>query len=77
NENDSYHRTKSKTASCNTYSFKKDSKTFSFIDTPGLSDTRGVEQDDINIGKIIESAENCSSLSAVLIVIDNNSKNDY
>ncbi|EGC33226.1 hypothetical protein DICPUDRAFT_154762 [Dictyostelium purpureum] len=70
NENDSHDRTKSQTDSCNTYSFKKDSKTFVFIDTPGLSDTRGVEQDDINIGKIIDSAENCLNLSAVLIVIN-------
>ncbi|EGC37346.1 hypothetical protein DICPUDRAFT_150025 [Dictyostelium purpureum] len=69
-ENDSQDRTKSQTDSCNTYSFKKDSKTFAFIDTPGLSDTRGVKQDDLNIGKIIDSAENCSSLSAVIIVIN-------
>ncbi|KAM9983076.1 hypothetical protein ACTFIZ_005683 [Dictyostelium cf. discoideum] len=69
-ENDSKDRTKSQTDCCNEYSFKKDSKEFVFIDTPGLSDTRGIKQDDINIGKIIDAAENCSSLSALLIVIN-------
>ncbi|KAM9953507.1 hypothetical protein ACTFIR_008579 [Dictyostelium discoideum] len=69
-ENDSKDRTKSQTDSCNEYSFKKDSKEFVFIDTPGLSDTRGIKQDDINIGKIIDAAESCSSLSALLIVVN-------
>ncbi|KAM9989967.1 hypothetical protein ACTFIY_006005 [Dictyostelium cf. discoideum] len=69
-ENDSKDRTKSQTDLCNEYSFKKDSKEYVFIDTPGLSDTRGIKQDDINIGKIIDAAESCSSLSALLIVVN-------
>ncbi|KAF2073583.1 hypothetical protein CYY_005100 [Polysphondylium violaceum] len=63
-------RTKSQTDSCNNYTFTKDNTTYVFIDTPGLSDTRGIKQDDINIDKIIDAAEKAKSLSAIILLIN-------
>ena len=43
-------------------------KTFVIVDTPGLADTNGVDQDDINIGTILDAANRCPSLSAIILV---------
>ncbi len=63
--------TKSKTTKCQTYTFShpnNNSIKFTFIDTPGLSDTKGTEQDDKNIDEIVNMAINVSSLSALIII---------
>lgn len=69
-ERDLHNNTVSKTDDCNQYMFSTQSKQYVFIDTPGLSDTRGSKQDDQNIMKIVESAENLGGLTAVIIVVN-------
>jgi hypothetical protein len=63
--------TKSKTTKCLTYTFKhpkNPSLKFVFIDSPGLSDTEGTQQDDKNIEEIINMAINAGSLSAIIVI---------
>ena len=69
-ELDIQNTTQSKTDACHQYMFSKDAKNYIFLDTPGLSDTRGAEQDNINISKIIDSVEGLSGLTAVIIVVN-------
>jgi hypothetical protein len=69
-EQDLHDGTKSKTDSCNRYKFEQNGTTFTFIDTPGLSDTRGINADDENLRKIVEAAENTPSIAAIIIVIN-------
>lgn len=63
--------TTSSTVGAVLYLFKKlanaaelNNQTFVIVDTPGLSDTGGVGQDDINIG----TTNRCPSLSAIFLV---------
>ena len=63
--------TKSQTTKCRNYEFhhpKNPAYKFIFIDTPGLSDTNGVKQDDKNIQEIINTAISIGSLSAIVII---------
>ncbi|EGG19047.1 hypothetical protein DFA_02290 [Cavenderia fasciculata] len=62
--------TSSQTDECTIYKFNKDGINYEFIDTPGLSDTRGIEQDEININKIIDTVSKVPSLSAIIILIN-------
>ncbi|KAL9656979.1 hypothetical protein ABK040_007067 [Willaertia magna] len=62
--------TSSKTNSCIIYSFEYAGYTFRFIDSPGLSDTRGTDQDDKNLSIIMEAAEKAEGLNAIIIVIN-------
>ncbi|CAG9310698.1 unnamed protein product [Blepharisma stoltei] len=58
------------TNDCNRYDFEDamSASQFTFIDTPGLSDTRGVEQDDKNIKKIIQEIKNYEEINAIIVV---------
>ncbi len=71
-ENDLGNVTSSKTDSCNIYRFKKKATLteFVFIDTPGLSDTRGVKQDDANLEKIMTVSEELGSVAAIVVIIN-------
>jgi hypothetical protein len=63
--------TKSQTTKCSTYEFKHPENIackFIFIDTPGMSDTNGVNQDDLNIQEIVNAAIGAGSLSAIIII---------
>ncbi|CAB4389893.1 unnamed protein product [Rhizophagus irregularis] len=63
--------TKSQTTKCYNYTFKhpdNPAHEFILIDTPGLSDTNGVKQDDKNIQEIIDTAISAGSLSAIVII---------
>lgn len=62
--------TQSKTDGCHQYMFAQNEKQYLFLDTPGLSDTRGAEQDNINISKIIDAVEGLGGLTAVIIVVN-------
>lgn len=62
--------TKSKTDECHQYLFTGSEGCFAFLDTPGLSDTRGVEQDSINIKKITTAVEQLGGLTCVIIVVN-------
>ncbi|CAF3974897.1 unnamed protein product [Rotaria sordida] len=63
--------TKSKTDMCHHYTFEDEEtgKHYLFIDTPGLNDTRGVDQDALNIPKIRQAIADLGHLSAVILVI--------
>lgn len=65
-----HNTTQSMTDSCNQYMFSTDSHQYLFVDTPGLSDTRGAQQDDKNIAKILDSIEDLGGLTAVIIVVN-------
>ncbi|XP_055337150.1 uncharacterized protein LOC129587435 [Paramacrobiotus metropolitanus] len=69
-ENSIDDQTKSKTSKCSTYHFDLEGQSFDFIDSPGLSDTKGVSHDDKNIECILESAEKIGTLSAAVIIIN-------
>ncbi|CAF2505528.1 unnamed protein product [Rotaria sp. Silwood2] len=73
-ENNIRDTTQSKTDMCNQYIFVDTAspaqKQYIFLDTPGLSDTRGAEQDNINMNKIIDGVESLGGLSAVIIVVN-------
>ncbi|GBB99715.1 hypothetical protein RclHR1_03600011 [Rhizophagus clarus] len=63
--------TKSQTTKCCSYEFKHPENPycdFIFIDTPGMSDTNGMEQDDKNIQEIINTAIDAGSLTAIVII---------
>ncbi|RIA98782.1 hypothetical protein C1645_731353 [Glomus cerebriforme] len=63
--------TKSQTTKCYNYEFNHPDNPaykFIFIDTPGLSDTNGVKQDDKNIKEIVDAAISAGSLSAIVII---------
>lgn len=63
-------KTKSKTSECTVYDFTKDGLHYNFIDTPGLGDTAGTEEDDRHIDKIMSFAEKTGTLAAIIIVIN-------
>ena len=65
-ENDIKDTTQSKTDMCNQYIFVDQlspaQKQYLFLDTPGLSDTRGAEQDNMNMNKIIDGVGTITQL---------------
>ncbi|KXJ71472.1 hypothetical protein RP20_CCG020444 [Aedes albopictus] len=61
---------KSKTRACAVYNFRKEDTIYNFIDTPGLSDTEGLIQDDFNIEQILGAAEQSGVLTAIILVIN-------
>ncbi|CAF3515383.1 unnamed protein product [Rotaria socialis] len=73
-ENNIKDTTQSKTDMCNQYIFidhaSPSQRQYLFLDTPGLSDTRGAEQDNINMNKIVDGVESLGGLSAVIIVVN-------
>ena len=71
--------TRSQTSLCKTYTFtdnchatnaSSSPATFHFIDTPGLADTRGMEQDDDNVELILTTACRTAFLHAIILVIN-------
>eukprot|EP01125_Pyxidicula_operculata_P003342 TRINITY_DN1397_c1_g1_i1.p1 TRINITY_DN1397_c1_g1~~TRINITY_DN1397_c1_g1_i1.p1 ORF type:complete len:326 (-),score=49.57 TRINITY_DN1397_c1_g1_i1:744-1721(-) len=67
-ETNAKNTSESQTNECMRYNYSSDQGKFTLIDTPGLADTRGPAQDDINMKKILEAAEEAQSLSAIIIV---------
>ncbi|UJR31137.1 hypothetical protein I4U23_018644 [Adineta vaga] len=64
--------TRSKTNTCTQYIFtdSNTSKQYLFLDTPGLADTRGNEQNDANITKIIDAITELGDLTSIIIVVN-------
>ncbi|CAG9310694.1 unnamed protein product [Blepharisma stoltei] len=60
----------SQTNNCCAYEFAdpESSSTFTFIDSPGIGDTRGVDQDEENIQKIVSEVVNYPDINAIIIV---------
>jgi hypothetical protein len=63
---------KSKTDLCNQYDFvdHHTSNRYIFVDTPSVNDTRGFEQDKVNMKNIVDAVEKLGSLSAIIIIIN-------
>jgi ABC-type multidrug transport system fused ATPase/permease subunit len=71
-ENDLTRTSISSTSGVTNYTFRDDQSGAEvvIIDTPGLGDTRGLEQDDANIRLVLKAGENLDDLSAVIVVIN-------
>ena len=69
-ENNTKNIAMSQTDSCTTYVFEKNGIKYSFIDTPGLNDTRCSQQDEANMKKILDNAKVTSDLTAVLLIVN-------
>jgi predicted GTPase len=52
------------------YTIENNAMVVTLIDTPGLSDTRGADQDGKNMDIILKAAENAKDLCAIVIVIN-------
>lgn len=63
-------RTKAQTDRSTEYKFNHGKANFSIIDTPGLNDTEGYEQDERNIDIIMNAAINAKGLSAIVLIIN-------
>ncbi|CAF3706643.1 unnamed protein product [Rotaria sp. Silwood1] len=67
------HPGQSVTQHCKSYVFKIDTHTyFRIIDTPGMGDTRGLDQDDYNMQHILSFINNLSHLNAICILLKPN-----
>ena len=61
------------TQQCRSYVFTLDSGTkMRLIDTPGMGDTRGLDQDDLNMQHILSFISNLSHLNAICILLKPN-----
>jgi hypothetical protein len=67
--------TKAQTKEATDYAFqrKDDNKRLCIIDTPGLNDTAGIEQDDKNLEIILNAAIGAPRLSGIILVINGSS----
>eukprot|EP00299_Pterocystis_sp_00344_P008232 c3039_g1_i1.p1 GENE.c3039_g1_i1~~c3039_g1_i1.p1 ORF type:complete len:545 (+),score=75.84 c3039_g1_i1:41-1675(+) len=65
-------RKASKTDACHIYKFfhENSSTWFHFIDSPGLNDTRGTQQDEINMSRILDALGKVESISAIIWVLN-------
>ncbi|CAF4077276.1 unnamed protein product, partial [Adineta steineri] len=70
---DHFHPGQSFTQQCRSYIFPIGKRTkIRFIDTPGMGDTRGFNQDDVNLQHILSFITNLSHLNAVCIFLKPN-----
>ncbi|CAF4334922.1 unnamed protein product [Rotaria sp. Silwood2] len=70
---DHYHPGQSVTQHCRSYVFPIGTKTkIRIIDTPGMGDTRGLTQDDLNLQHIISFISNLPHLNAICILLKPN-----
>ncbi|KAF9763151.1 hypothetical protein IL306_003231 [Fusarium sp. DS 682] len=59
----------SATQSCVTYVFHMNGSTFRLIDTTGIGDTRGIDQDNINMANIVETLKSVDKLNTILFLM--------
>lgn len=58
----------SQTTECNIYTFENDNLILSLIDTPGLGDTNGYEQDQQNVATIVNGVQKVHDFNAICLV---------
>ena len=58
----------SQTQRCNMYTFSSEDFDLMLIDTPGLGDTRGVDQDKLNVVMIAEQVARLSTFNAIILL---------
>ncbi|XP_055356384.1 uncharacterized protein LOC129601576 [Paramacrobiotus metropolitanus] len=63
-------RIQSRTTKCNSYDFEVDGCHFRFIDSPGLSNTNGMEEDAAHLREIMQTAENAGVVSVIVVVLN-------
>lgn len=63
-------RAQAQTQKANEYSFTNGQTKTSMIDTPGLNDTAGMEQDDKNLDIIVDAAINANEISGIVLVLN-------
>lgn len=63
-------RTKAQTDKATEYKFSVNGANFGIIDTPGLNDTEGIEQDDANIEIIMNAAIDANNLTAIVLILN-------
>jgi len=59
---------KSQTQRCSEYTFETDKYSLTLVDTPGIGDTRGVDQDEANAHMIAEQVAKMGSFDAIILV---------
>lgn len=72
-ERDPSDQSQSMTNDCTTYTFRDprgSGRVIEIIDTPGLADTRGAKQDEINMDLILKAAEKAKSLTSIILVVN-------
>ncbi|KAK1241536.1 hypothetical protein MKX08_001510 [Trichoderma sp. CBMAI-0020] len=62
----------SATQSCVIYAININGKLLRLVDTPGLGDTRGIDQDYKNVADIMRILESLTTISSILFVVKNN-----
>ena len=75
NNEDFDHPGQSVTQHCKSYVFnlnRNDGKKLRIIDTPGFGDTRGLDQDDLNMQHILEYINNLTHLNAICFLLKPN-----
>lgn len=60
----------SQTNGCTDYVFSNGTMRLIVTDTPGLGDTRGPEQDDVNLDRMLRAMETAGSIDAIVIVVN-------
>jgi predicted GTPase len=60
----------SQTTGATRYDFTSGGATFSIIDTPGLFDVNGADQDEKNLKIILTAAERCDDLTAIVLIVN-------
>jgi GTP-binding protein EngB required for normal cell division/predicted solute-binding protein len=58
----------SQTERCNIYTLKRAGLTLSLIDTPGLGDTRGMDQDKKNVAYIVDGVQQLGDFNSICLV---------
>ncbi|CAF3766555.1 unnamed protein product [Rotaria sp. Silwood1] len=72
NELNLYDNTQSKTNHCTQYMFTDviTNKQYLFLDTPGFSDTHSIEQNQMNMNKILDAITQLDNLTSIILVIN-------
>ncbi|CAF4358929.1 unnamed protein product, partial [Rotaria sordida] len=70
NENAIGDNTKSKTKKCQKYVFVAKEQTYVFIDTPGIGDTGGIQQDNENLAHMFETIQELHDITAILLFLN-------
>uniref|UniRef100_A0A914W583 G domain-containing protein n=1 Tax=Plectus sambesii TaxID=2011161 RepID=A0A914W583_9BILA len=68
-ENESFHENQSSTQIPRSYVFTNNQKLYRIIDTPGIGDTRGIEQDKQNIQSILSFLAQYDEIHAICILM--------
>lgn len=69
-ERDILDNSKAQTHEVTEYLFGSDEQSVIFMDTPGINDTNGLDQDDINLDKILTAVAETNFISGIILLIN-------